>query len=772
MNADSLKIHNSTAKAHPKAICVHCSTVCDLGAVQEGGRDFCCLGCSRVYDLLHDLGLHAYYELQDTRTASPVGDFADDRYTVLEQEGIGARLLDHRQGDICRITFRIPAIHCASCVWLLESLYSLCDGIGRIEVDILRKEARVDFDASVMSLAEVARQFERFGYPPEVSLQAASSTAEKPRVDRLLLKVGIAGFAFGNTMLFHFPAYLGLDLKTDALGTLFGTASLLLSLPVMLFSASDFWRNSWRAIRYGRVSIDVPIALGLMALFAQSLVDLATRAGPGYLDSLCGLVFFLLLGKWYQRRTADALTFDRDYRSYFPLMARREQAGVEQPVMVTDLQPGDRIRVRRGELIPADSILVRGEGSIDYSFVTGESDPQRQGNGDMLYAGGRQMGTALTMDVVKPVSQSYLTSLWNDAAFESKPSRLSSMTDAASRIFTPVVLALALGTLLFHWSADPRAALVSAVAVLIVACPCALALSVPFAFGQALRILGRNRMYIRATHSAETLARVGYLFFDKTGTLTRSGLQEAEYTGLKLDAGQGAMIHALADQSTHPLCRRIVASTPSQADTPVVSDFEEVPGMGVRGVMAGQEVRLGSKAWLGQGGVEGSLSVPDRSGSVYVAIGGKGVGVYHVQAHLRPGIEKVMSSLLPRYEIGILTGDHASGAKVLEGLLPAGHLVLASQTPQDKLDAVKALQDDSRIVAMLGDGLNDVGRAVAVGVYLLQSRSNGGETHTSRTVIMNGPLNARAPRATTGQKALEYFIRSPNTISKNSVGTS
>jgi len=703
------------------AKCLHCGTPCSENPVSENGQVFCCQGCSKVYALLHQEGLEAFYRLKEGEPHQPVIFNNENAYELLSQEAISNQILDHRQGSLCRVTFRIPSIHCTGCVWLLENLYSLVDGIGRTEVDILRKEARINFDDSIISLTALAQQLDQLGYAPDISLASIDKKTNSKDPDRLLLKIGIAGFAFGNIMLFSFPTYLGMEVtQASPLSSLFSTLSFILSLPVLVFSSSEFWKNSWNGLKQRRLNIDLPIVLGLSALFLQSLYDLISGLGSGYLDSLCGLVFFLLIGKWYQRRTTDALSFDRDYRSYFPLMARRLEAEKEQVLPINDLIIGDRIRIRNHELIPADCILLKGAAMIDYSFVTGESAPQLHHSGDHLYAGGRQCGTALDVEIIKPVSQSYLTSLWNHAAFKKENSRLS-ITETASHYFTPVVIILALATATYWLRQNPSAALTSMVAVLIVACPCALALSAPFAFGQAMRILGRRHFYLRSTDVVDQMAHVTHLLFDKTGTLTEKGASQMSYSTEHFSEEKLSWIKTASSQSMHPLSKELTASLEDIPSSNKLTEFSEVSGKGLSAIVEGHKIHLGSKPWMQELNIHSLKDDSSDKHSVYIAIDGTYVGAFTFCSKQRVGIQSIFKKLSTKYKLSLLTGDHAEGTRALESLFPFCDEVLVSQTPHNKLDAVTRLQQKGeQSIAMIGDGLNDAGalRQSDVGISL------------------------------------------------------
>ncbi len=316
------------------------------------------------------------------------------------------------------------------------------------------------------------------------------------------------------------------------------------------------------------------------------------------MDSLSGLVFFLLIGKWYQSKTYEALGFERDYNSYFPIAATRLKEGLEESVLLKELQTGDRILIRNQELIPADAILIKGEGKVDYAFVTGESEPVDKQSGDFLYAGGRQTGGMLEVEIQKPVESSYLTQLWNQEVFKKgNQHKMSALVNSLGKRFTLFIILLSLGTAAYWYFADPSKIWNTVTAVLIVACPCALALVIPFAFGNTLRVLGRWGLYLKSAEAVEELASADTLVFDKTGTITHKKKGSLQFTGTT-DAAMLSAIRSLSRSSTHPLSQLIYASLQEVPLLPV-EDFAELAGAGISGRVNGADYQLGSASFTG-----------------------------------------------------------------------------------------------------------------------------------------------------------------------------
>lgn len=674
-----------------------------------------------VYAILSGNGLDRFYQLDAHAGLRADRENEAGTYDFLADPEVKRKIIDFTDGHNTRVTFHLPQIHCVACVWLLERLYKLQDGIGKPEVNFTRKTLTVPFIEDKTSLVAIATLLAKLGYAPEFRLQNLQEKSGNQALHRTWMQMGIAGFAFGNIMLLSFPNYLGLHMdETPWMHPLFSGLALLLSIPVLLYSAQDYFRSAWLGLRHGEMSIDVPIALGISALFMQSTLDILLGWGDGYLDSLAGLVFFLLIGKSFQRRTFDALSFDRDYTSYFPLAALKVNAdGSRQTLSLDRLHPGDRICIRNGELIPADSILILGPALIDYSFVTGESKPEEHLTGDTLYAGGRHHGAPIEVDVIKDVSQSYLTSLWNHQSFRKEnEQRFDQMTRSVSQVFTWTVLAIALGAAAFWLFKDASQAMRILSAVLIVACPCALALSAPFAFGTALRIFRPFGFYLKNGFVVEGIARVRHLAFDKTGTLTHGGLGSVCWHGSPLEPDLTSAVKGLAAASTHPLSRAIAAHLAGQGQTP--DTLQEFPGKGMEGIKQGKKLRLGSAAWLQTLG----LSVPTDPTEIqtWLAVDDKILGGFSFDDAPREGMAASMPALNRRYDLSVLTGDRAAGLARLHQWFPGCTDARSDLSPADKLEAIDQLRTDGKPVMMLGDGLNDAGalRHADVGIAVTE----------------------------------------------------
>jgi P-type Cu+ transporter len=706
------------------AACFHCGEPCPDAALELEGKNFCCLGCQTVFSLLRENGLEQFYQLQNAPGTRMRQLAAVCKWAFLDDPGVAEQLLDYADERRAKVTLHLPAIHCVACVWLLENLFKLHPGVGQVVVNFARREAAISFTPSQIKFGELAALLASIGYEPQFTLGETEKIKPAPLSKKTWLQIGLAAFGFGNIMLLALPVYLGLDsFNGPWFKSLASWLSLAMALPVVTFSAADFWRTAWSSMKERTLTMEVPIAIGLAAIYLSSVWEVWQQRGPGYCDSLCGLIFFLLLGRLFQRKTHDRLTFDRDYKGFFPLSVMRKTASGEESVAISRLQVGDKIILRNGELLPADAKLVSDEACLDYSFVTGESEPVVRSAGAHLYAGGRQIGGVIEVETVKPVAQSYLASLWNNEAFRKKrDTDINSLTNRYSQRFTRLVIGIALGAAAFWLFKDAGKSLKAFTSVLIVACPCALALAAPLTHGTAQRVLARMKIFLKNALVIERLAEVDTIVLDKTGTLTTADARGVKFLGVgktgELGADEKAWIASLARHSTHPNSIRVAKAL---AVEPLpVKHFQELAGCGVLGEVCRRKLLLGSRQWI-LSLVGGDVSAATGSG-VFVAIDGQWRGQFALENSLRPEVEKLIAQLGGKYQLALLSGDNAREAERFQKIFGAQATLRFNQSPADKLTFIRELQQRGKKVMMVGDGLNDAGalKQAEVGVAVVE----------------------------------------------------
>ncbi len=727
-------------------------------------KNFCCNGCKTVYEIFSLNDLTCYYDFEKSPGATPQD--INGKYDFLDNESIVSKLLEFQENSTAIISLNIPHIHCSSCIWILENLQRLQKGISTSQVNFPEKRVRITFNPEVVSIKTIVYLLSSIGYEPYISLENYETGSNN--VDRsLTYKLGVAFFCFGNIMLLSFPEYFEVkEYWLDQYRGFFRWLIFALALPSFFYSASGYYVSAYKSIKtnpeVSGANIDIPIALGIVVMFVRSTFDIVMDYGSGFFDSLTGLIFFMLLGKMFQIKTYSFLSFERDFKSYFPIAITKINADAsEESVAIYEVEKGDRLLIRNQELIPVDGILISEKAEIDYSFVTGEAIPITKHSGDKVFAGGKQIGKVIEMEVLHSVSQSYLTQLWSNDVFQKNvEQKHKTITDSISRYFTPILLLIAFAGFCYWIFIDANTAFNVFTAVLIVACPCALALTAPFTFGNVLRILGKQKFYLKNALVIEQLAKVDTIVFDKTGTITTNKKSNISYEGSVLSDENLLLIKNVLRASNHPLSRMLYDYLPipilqnkSENDTKKlkVDAFEEITGKGIQAQIFGHQIKIGSAAFVDK--TEGNNI---QQTSVHIKINDVYYGKFIFNNQYREGLEELFKSLKNNYQIKVLSGDNEGERDTLEQLLPKGTELIFNQKPEQKLGFIKNLQDKGKNVMMVGDGLNDAGAL---------AQSNVGIS-ISENVNVFSPACDAILDAGEFQK-LNYFLK----LSKNSITT-
>ncbi len=697
--------------------CYHCHEKCDE-TVQIEGKSFCCEGCKQVYLLLSENNMCSYYDFDSQAGISAKGRFIDKRFAYLDTQEAIQKLATFRSDNLINVTFYLPQMHCASCVYLLENLHRINTGVIKSQTNFQRKEIFVSFNPSLVSLRKIVELLAFVGYEPQISLDD-DQQLKKPVANskQMIYKIGVAGFAFGNIMMLSFPDYFsGGNIDQHTLKFVFAYLSLTLSIPVLFWSASEFFISAWKGLRQGIVNIDAPIALASLITFSRSYYEIISGMGNGYLDSGTGIIFFMLIGRWFQQKTYDSFSFERDYKAYFPLgISRVLSDDSEEQSIISNLKVGDHIRVRNGEMVPADATLLSEKAYIDYSFISGEELPVSVSRESIVYAGGKQVGASIDLEIKHEVSQSYITQLWNNTAFRESKNKEQSFIHPWSRYFTLVLFSIALTASIYWYFHDQHEMWHVLTSVLIVACPCTLLLAATFTFGNMVRHFGRSKLYLKNNAVIESMAKVNTIVFDKTGTLTTHENALVEFKGPALTAQQWIIIKSIVSHSSHPLSRMIFKSIESD-EIQMLNRFDEIKGKGIIAIVDGREWRIGSANFI----LDQETETVVNTTSVHIMADGIHLGYFAFKNRYREQLTKMVAALKSsNYELHVLSGDNNSERNVIETIFGKEAKILFNQTPQDKLDYIANLQSEAkRNVMMLGDGLNDAGalRQANVGI--------------------------------------------------------
>ncbi|WGH76823.1 heavy metal translocating P-type ATPase metal-binding domain-containing protein [Tenacibaculum tangerinum] len=696
--------------------CFHCGNECDTKKNTIEDKFFCCNGCKTVFEIFSENDLTCYYDFQSNPGAIP--EEIKGKYDFLDNEAIVDKLVEFNDGNIQVVNLYIPHIHCSSCIWVLENLHKLQEYVSSSQVNFPKKTVRITYNSEKTSLKEIVLLLSSIGYEPYISLE--DYEVGKKKIDRsLIYKLGIAGFAFGNVMFLSFPEYFEVsEYWLEQYKGIFRWLMFIFSLPVVFYAGQDYFISAYKGLRSKILNIDVPIALGILVLFVRSTAEIVLDLGTGFFDSLTGLVFFLLLGKFFQQKTYNFLSFERDYKSYFPIAVTKITSDKkEENIQLYDVTKGDRLLIRNQELIPVDGILINGEAKIDYSFVTGEAVPVTKKSGDKLFAGGKQLSGSIEMEVLTSVSQSYLTQLWSNDVFQKdKNSSFKTLTDKISKNFTIIVLSIAFVSTAFWLYYDSSAALNVFTSVLIIACPCAIALAAPFTLGNILRIFGRKKFYLKNATVVEQLAAVNSVIFDKTGTLTTNKENTITYEGEELNTTQKSILKSSLRSSNHPLSRMLYASL--QEEMLPVDAYQEYVGKGIETSYQQTRLKIGSSSFVANAKEQANLDT-----SVHISVNDEYKGKFVFKNAYRKGVKNLFSNLNKNYELSVVSGDNEGEKTFLKELLPKETTFLFNQKPQDKLHYVETLQERGESVLMVGDGLNDAGALAQsnVGVALSEN---------------------------------------------------
>ena len=716
--------------------CFHCGQEIEKERISLDNKIFCCNGCKSVYEILNINDLGNFYELNKRSGIRPNDDNIS-QFDYLDTQEIFDKVTDFSEGNTSLVTFKIPVIHCSSCIWLLESLHTLNPNINYSQVNFTRKNVQISFNHNELKLSELAKFLSNLGYKPVINLETAEKKEEF--LDKtLVIKLAIAGFAFGNGMFFSYPEYAGevmgtTDFWMDKYKPLFRFLMFLLATPVVFYSASDYFKSAWFGLKNKIVNIDVPIVLGILMLYGRSIYETLTNYGAGYFDTLCGLLFFMLLGKLFQKRTYSALSYDRDYKSFYPIAVTKvDFNGKQDNILLSDLKIGDRIMVRNQEIIPVDAVLINGEGNIDNSFITGESASIPKKAGDKIFAGGKQIGSALELEVIKTVNQSYLTQLWNKEAFKKYETGLDNLTNEISKYFTFIILAITLIAGIYWGRIDFEKMFQVVAAILIIACPCALALSAPFTFGHVMRILGRNKFYVKDTLTIEKISKIDTLVFDKTGTITHNKKSNINFDGKEFSNFDLKNIKSLIKNSNHPLSKALYDFVEVEDEYFPVENFREIPGKGYEANVRGTKYKIGSAKLIGQ--KSKSLET-----AVYISRNEEFLGKFIFKNEYRDDLKTLFKSLYG-YQIHILSGDNSSEEIKLKTMIPNVTEMAFNQSPEDKLNYIKNLQDHQHKVAMFGDGLNDAGALKQSNVGIAVADDTNSFTPSSDVIMAGNKL--------------------------------
>jgi P-type Cu2+ transporter len=760
--------------ASTETACFHCGAPvpADAGFYQVilgESRALCCPGCQAVAQLIVDGGMEDYYRYRQALPQQPE-DLqkilaAADRFDI---EPLAAEVV-HQDGPVHSADLLLEGISCAACVWLIERQLARLPGMISASVNYATRRAEIRWQGAALRLGTILRALGRLGYAASPydarQLEAARHRERKTALMRLF----VAGLGMMQVMMYAVPVYLATDgTMTHGIEQLMRWAGLLLTLPVVLYSAAPFFRNAWREILARRLGMDVPVALGLGGAFAASVAATLSGHGTVYFDSITMFVFFLLCGRYLEQGARQkALTTLERLAARQPVLACRltgyPASLTAETIPATQLKPGDQVLVQPGEAIPADGMILSGDSEADAAMLTGESRPLVKRAGDRVMAGGINIINPLVIQVEQAGEQTRSARILQlmQRALAEKPAMVL-LADRMASYFVLAVLLLAAATGYYWLRHDAAQALWVTVSVLVITCPCALSLATPVALTAATGRLAAEGLLVTRAHAIETLARVTHVIFDKTGTLTLGRMQVINTVPLSgLDASACLALAARLEMTSgHPVARALVAAAGLLPPAAAPEQTKAVAGGGIEAVLDGRTLRVGSLPFVGAlHGMPLPEATPLVADATPVALGDAHgwLALFFLQDELRPSARPLVEALRARgIEVRLLSGDTAAAASAVADQL--GIAVAAGEmSPERKQETVARLQGQGAVVAMVGDGLNDAPVLAQAQVSIAMNEGAALARANADMVFLEGDLMRLAKGEALARKAMRII---------------
>ncbi|MGY6036979.1 heavy metal translocating P-type ATPase [Aeromonas sp. AE23HZ002T15] len=699
--------------------CFHCGEPVPTGsdyALEIKGivQPMCCPGCQAVAQTILECGLASYYE---HRTAPGIKgelvpselaamthyDLAEVQQDFVVETGSGSQTLRE-------IQLSVEGLTCAACAWLIERHLMGLPGLHYVNVNTTTHRARIKWDPDRLSLSDILKGFAKIGYrayPFQTHQQEALYARE---VRSYMFRMALAGLGSMQVMMCAVALYMDLFISVEEEFMIyFKWISLLLSTPIMIYSAQPFYVGAWRALKQGHLSMDVSVSLALIGAFVASIWATVFNTGEVYYDSITMFVFFLLLGRLLELRARrKASESSSNLARLVPIMATRIDEEGELEVAAKTLRTGDRVRVLAGATLPADGIILAGQASLDESMLTGEQLPLLKQMGEPVFAGTINTDAPLEIRVSHPIEESRLAQIMRlqDHALDDKPA-IAQLADVLSRHFILVLLVIAaLVWTFWHFHAPERAFWVT-LAVLVATCPCALSLATPTALTSATAHLTRSGILLRRGHVLDVLTRANRVVMDKTGTLTTGNIRLVSTQPLAgLDEAEClAIARTLEAYSEHPIARAFKRAAPTDLLL-AASDVTPIIGHGVQGMIAGTQYRIGSARWLD---LADDVNADKQEGSlaIYLADETRLLACFTLADTVRADARELIAAFQAAgLKTTILTGDGSAAADAVARELGVDELIKGA-TPDGKLAYLKGREAAGDISIMVGDGIND-----------------------------------------------------------------
>ncbi|MFA5370801.1 MAG: heavy metal translocating P-type ATPase [Sideroxydans sp.] len=739
--------------------CFHCGLPVPADAdfhlnLENQSRNFCCFGCQSVCAAIYEAGLQGYYQRTPEGVLlapppEPPRDIEVYDFDEVQQEFTTC------SGDIRDIHLLVEGIHCAACVWLIERGLSRAPGVVSAEVNLSGKRLHLRWDNSKSKLSDLIRALVRIGYSAVPYDPENAEGAIKKTNRAMLYRLFFAGFAAMNMMWIAIALYSGAN--QDEFRSFFHWIGLVLATPTLLYSAYPFFRGAVGGLRAGHLTMDMPIALGLSVTYAYSLYVTLTnnQQGEVYFDTVTNLTFIILIGRYLEGMFRhQAVSATKRLLELQPRVALVMRDGHEQMTSIRGVKPGDQVLIKPGYTVPVDGIVLQGQSAVDESMLSGESSPVNKEAGAVVSAGTVNTTGVLLVEVraqLQDTTLSKIIRLVEEAQSSKAP--IQRLADTIVPWFVLVTLLCASATFIFWNQHDFEIALMAATSVLIITCPCALGMATPMSIAVASGLGARHGILVKNGLVLETLSKVNHFVFDKTGTLTEGKMSVAEIRfAAQVDETkvirQAAAVERLSE---HSMARAIVAHAEMQQQafrSIEVKDFKAAAGLGVFASVAGQEVHLGNAEWLRRCGIDLDETLHQQAqqwelqatSCIYVASGARHVAVIGVADRLRQDAQQLIDTLRTAgIGMTLLSGDRRPVAEAIARQL-GGMEVIAEVMPQDKDGIIQKLQHQGKVVAMVGDGVNDAPALIRANVGIALGSGTDVSVESADIVLMHNEL--------------------------------
>ncbi len=725
--------------------------------VEHQPRRVCSEDCARTAAMIDARGLTEFYRFRTGPTgASEAREVSRDRWQAYDRAALQREFVTTDPDGSQRGQLLVQGVRCAACSWLIENALGTLPGVLSVRVDPVSTRATLHWDPAQVQLSEMLAQLARLGYTPIPYSEDAGDRAARLEQRAALKRLIVAGLGAMQVMSFAVAMYFG-AWREPQIESFLRLISLLVATPVVFYAGAPFFRGAWHRLRARALGMDVPVALAVGGAWAASVWNTLAGAGEVYFDSATMFVFFLSAARYLEMTGRHrALSLTGALAHHLPRVATRVVDGRQQAVGTMELQAGDRVLVAPGAVVPADGMLESASARLDESLLTGESLAVRRRRGEPVVAGSLNQDQGLEFTVTRvgaATVMAQIARLVGDAG-ASKP-RLVELADGIASWFVAAVLLLAAVVGYVWWQLQPERAFEVVLSVLVVTCPCALALATPAAFTVATAALARRGFMVRHRGALQTLSRITDMVFDKTGTLTdgASGISAVEPVGTETADNALAIAAALESRSEHPLARAF----PPPDNTLVVDEVQAVPSAGLEGRVNGRVYRIGTRRFAAALGKDREVPRQSTAGADRVVYLGDETGLlarFTVDERPRAGTLDVLAELAGRgLRLHIFSGDQPGPVEAL-GKQVGITRWRAELRPEDKLAEAARLQSAGRIVAMVGDGINDSPVLAGADVSVAMGEGTSLAQHSADCVLMSDGLEPLATAVHVARRTL------------------